>query len=128
MNVEKLLRYLIPIILMTIAVTGYTNKADSLSHNRLTTASNIEIMTYDFYSASESDFFVQPHQTTSPAFRPQNTAKRTNNAPKHTPEFVKLGKIINTAVINLNQKKSLTTHSSFIKPYHRMICLGKLII
>ena len=54
--------------------------------------------------------------------------KRTNPVSKNNLEFLKDGKIINANVLNLIHKNSLIKHCSFIKPIHRLIGLGKLVI
>jgi hypothetical protein len=126
--VKVLLRYLIPVILAAIALVGHNYSSDLSLMISSNDDCDTELASSYSTSLFESDVLVHPNLTSHQAFRLQTTNKRPSNTYKNSLEFVKLGKRINTGVINLIQKKSLTSHSSFIKPYHRMICLGKLII
>lgn len=117
------------VILFAIAFMGSGNKSDLKTVNNPTNDLNSELVaTYYDSSSLESEFCFHRQVVSFSAFRVQNLTKRTNSVGKNNLEFLKDGKIINANVLNLIHKKSLIKHSSFIKPFHRMICLGKLVI
>lgn len=126
--VEKLLRYLIPIMLLAVVIYGNLGKLDSFSDTNPTDSVTSEIGSCYSDAVSDSDRLIQSPMTSSHSFRLQTTTKRTNNTCKNNFEFVKLGRIADCNITNLLQKKSLIKYSSFIKPSHRMICLDKLLI
>lgn len=125
---EKLLKYLIPIILLAVVVCGNIGKLDSFSDTSPTIGVTSEVISCYSDAVYDSDCLVQSPITTSHSFRLQTTTKRTNNTCKNNFEFVKFGRIADCNITNLLQKKSITRYSSFIKPSHRMICLDKLLI
>lgn len=122
-------KYLIAIIFIAIAFVSCGKDLDLESKENPTETSTSELIS-PYLNSSNIDFDIcfqrQVYSTT--AFRVQSAAKRTSNANKNNLEFVKVGKIINTNILNLIHKKSLQQNISFIKPFHRMICLGKLVI
>ncbi|MEE1002044.1 MAG: hypothetical protein U0L37_08815 [Bacteroidales bacterium] len=126
--VEKLLRYLIPIVLFAVAVYGNFGKLDSLSDTSPTIGVTSEVLSCYSDAVCDSDYLLQSPITFSHSFRLQTTTKRTNNTCKNNFEFLKFGRIADCNITNLLQKKSITRYSLFIKPSHRMICLDKLLI
>ena len=126
--VEKLLRYLIPIVLFAVAVYGNSGKLDSFSDTTLTIGVASEVLSCYSDAVCDSDYLLQSPITFSHSFRLQTTTKRTNNTCKNNFEFLKFGRIADCNITNLLQKKSITRYSLFIKPSHRMICLDKLLI
>lgn len=122
-------KYLIAIIFIAIVFVSCGKDLDLESKENPTETSTSELIS-PYLNSSNIDFDIcfQRHFSSTTAFRVQSAAKRTNNANKNNLEFVKVGKIINTNILNLIHKKSLQQNISFIKPFHRMICLGKLVI
>lgn len=126
---KKLLRHLIPIILVAITFMGGTDESGSQATKN--PAGNAIAGTASYASDSwVSDVYLYLTQQTPGAnmFRVPGTSQRTKTAHKNPFEFIKAGKIIQTGICNFIHKESLTVHSSFIKPAHRLISLGKLII
>lgn len=123
------MRFLITIILLAIAFVSCSNESDLKTKENPTAnlISGLETASYDV-SCLDSDFYFHNRVISFTAFRVQNATQRTTNVCKNNVEFIKTGKIFNRNIINLIQKKSLIEHSSFIKPIHRMISLGKLVI
>lgn len=123
------MRCLITIILVAIAFVSCSNESDLKTINNPTAnlTTELESASYDV-SSLDSDFYFHSRVVSFTAFRLQNLTQRTTNFCKNNVEFIKTGKIFNTNIINLIQKKSYIKHSSFIKPTHRMIGLGKLVI
>lgn len=122
-------KYLIAIIFIAIAFVSCSKESDlETKENPISSATTELVSEYLSSSCSDSDIYFQRQVYSTTAFRVQSTEKRTSNANKNNLEFVKVGKIINTNILNLIHKESLYQHISFIKPFHRMICLGKLVI
>ena len=124
-----LIRNLIIVISVAIAFVSYSNESDLKTIDNPTESLNSELFSssYDF-SCSDSEFCFHSRVVSFSAFRLQNLVKRTNPVSKNNLEFLKDGKIINANVLNLIHKNSLIKHCSFIKPIHRLIGLGKLVI
>ena len=79
-------------------------------------------------SESDSNLFIPRQSSSANVLRLQSTVKRTNNACKNNIEFVKVGKLINADVKNFIQRESLLTCSMLVRPFLRLISMGKLII
>ena len=79
-------------------------------------------------SESDSNLFIPRQSSSANVLRLQSTLKRTNNACKNNIEFVKVGKLINADVKNFIQRESLLTCSMLVRPFLRLISMGKLII
>ncbi|MEE0889240.1 MAG: hypothetical protein U0L57_03405 [Bacteroidales bacterium] len=126
---KSLMRFLITIVLVAIAFIGCSNKSDLKMKENPTQDSILEFFSsYSSSFDSYSDLCIHSQAFSFPAFRVQNATQRTTNICKNNVEFIKTGKIFNRNIINLIQKKSLIEQFSFIRPFHRMICLGKLVI
>lgn len=123
------MRHLITIILAALAFAGCSKDSDlKTKENPMDNTPTELVSTYLSLSCLDSDIYFQRQISSTTALRVQNATKRTSNANKNNLEFVKVGKIINTNILNLIHKKSLHQNISFIRPFHRMICLGKLVI
>lgn len=126
---KSLMRFLITIVLVAIAFIGSSNKSDLRIQENPTQDSILEISSsYSPSFESCSELCIRSQVFSFPAFRVQNATQRTTNICKNNIEFIKTGKIFNRNIINFIQKKSLIERFSFIKPFHRMISLGKLVI
>ena len=79
-------------------------------------------------SESDSNLFIPRQSSSANVLRLHSTVKRTNSGCKNNVEFVKVGKLINADVKNFIQRESLLTCSMLVKPFLRLISMGKLII
>ena len=126
---KNLLRFIIPIIAI-FAITCGINKSESVVTENfftdgLTTpidASYTEPTTLDF------DLFFPRQVSSTNLLRIQNSTNRTNNANKNHFKYFNSIRVEYLGIKNFFNENSSIIHSSFIKPFHRMICLGKLVI
>ena len=129
MIVKRIAKYLTLLLLVVIATLSNANEAESMATNGqptevVTAFSTTSITpTTDSGNISSISHSVAPH-----TIQLTGTTKRTNNAHKHNFEFIATGKAINSSIENCIFKKSSTINTSFTKPEHRLIRLGKLII
>ena len=129
MIVKRIAKYLALLLAIVVTVIGYTNNSE-LS---VATAQSSEIL--PTHTASTIEAAVPNGQISSinevsapQTIQLQGTTKRPNNAHRSNFEFIAAGRAINTRIENYIFKKSSTINTSFTKPEHRLIRLGKLII
>lgn len=128
---SHILRYLIIILFSAVAfvcgaeTVDYTNANISADAQQQALPLSSEALDS---SASDLEFYLPTQILGANTFRPQPTAKRTGSTQKNNYEFVKCGKVINIANRHFCQSKPLNVLSSRIKPVHRLVCLGRLII
>ena len=128
--VKHLTRYTIPVILFVIAFISGASGLDlptKESCNKFTSPEQ-EVVYLDSSTPQSSLNLPRQFSGVTPIHMQVTITKRSSNAHRHNFEFVKSGKIINAGIRNLIQKESLNICSSFTKPVHKLICLGKLII
>ena len=129
MIVKKIAKYLTLLLLIVIATLSNANEAESATREMLLTEALTEFSTTSINAATDSGNIAATSYTVAPhTIQLTGTAKRTNNAHKHNFEFIAAGKAINACIENYIFKKSSTINTSFTKPEHRLIRLGKLII
>lgn len=125
---KKLLSFIIPIIIAVAFINGKEEVKSTIINDYtsdLTTENNTyldDCVVYDF------DIYL-PRQTSIPnVLRLQNQTKRTNISHNNHFKTIKAGKFDYSYLRHFSKRKSLIVHYSFIKPFHRLISLGKLII
>ncbi len=125
---KKLLSFIIPII---IAVTFINGKEEVKSTNLDDYATDLTTKncTYlDDCFVYDLDIYL-PRQTSTPSvLRLQNQTKRTNISHNNHFKTIKAGKFDDSYLRKIYQQKSHIVHFSFIKPFHKLISLGKLIV
>ena len=125
---KKLLSFIIPII---IAVTFINGKEEVKSTNLDDYATDLTTKncTYlDDCFVYDLDIYL-PRQTSTPSvLRLQNQTKRTNISHNNHFKTIKAGKFDDSCLRKIYQQKSHIVHFSFIKPFHKLISLGKLVI
>lgn len=124
-----ILRFLIPILFSAVAFGCAAEKVDYTYSENISQSlsSNLEVE-YLGSSVEECDCFLPIQTVGVNLFRPQPTAKRTSNTHKNQYEFVRYGKVINIAGKYFKRTHHFKILNAFIKPGHRLISLGKLII
>jgi hypothetical protein len=127
--VKRIAKYLTLLLAIVVTAIGYANDSKvtiaEVEHNDVA----IEFCESFIESPMQSGEISLSHQVTAPhTIQIQGTAKRTSNAHKNNFEFIAAGRAINTCIENHIFKKSTTINTSFTKPEHRLIRLGKLII
>lgn len=123
---KNLFRFLILII---IAVAFFNGNYNSDSLVTETTCDDLTSeLNYDYpdFSPLNLDLYIQIPSTNS--LRQSSNTKRLNSSQKHYLKLLKLYKSRDLVTPNLFLQKSSIVHSTFIKPFHRMISLGKLVI
>lgn len=127
---EKLLRYLISILIAVAFIRGIDKPGSVSVEDSVESLASDEIAYYTDFSTSEinTDLFLPRQASSTNVLRVQSTTKRTSNVHRNNFEFVNSGTQINLSAKHFVQKKSLISHTHFIKPAHRLISFGKLII
>lgn len=126
---NHILRYLIPILFSAVAFVCGAETVDYTDTNADYQQQALPLSSEALdSSASDLEFYLPTQILGANAFRPQPTAKRTSSTQKNNYEFVKYGKVISIANRHFCQSKPLNALSSRIKPVHRLVCLGRLII
>ena len=124
----KLLRYFIPIILLTavvFAVNAENNDCTAAECQPYALVAELDYHNWET-SLSHTDLHLPCQMSAANVFRLQSTGKRTGKAYKSVADFLKAGKAVRVAAF---VKKELPRkHYSFVKPFHRLISLGRLII
>lgn len=126
---KNLLRFIIPLIAI-IAIACGINRSESVviekyQADNLTTTIDAS---YTEISSIDIELFFPRQISSTNVLRLQNTGKRTNSTLKNNFSSYIYSQNENRRTKNLIKENSLTIHPLFIKPFHRMICLGKLII
>ncbi|MBE6318502.1 MAG: hypothetical protein E7081_05970 [Bacteroidales bacterium] len=126
---KNLLRFIIPIIAL-FAITCGINKSESvITEQEITDNLTIQIDTSYTEPATLNFDLLFPRQISSTnLLRIQNSTNRTNNANKKNFKYFNFIRVEYLGIKNIFNEKQLIIHSSFIKPFHRLICLGKLVI
>ena len=83
---------------------------------------------YSNSSHSDTDIDLPRQHTIATVLRIQSQGQRQFNAHKNNFDYQKSGKVYNVSIDNIIFKRFLILHLAFIKPDHRFISLGKLII
>lgn len=129
MVVKKIAKYLTLLLLVVIAALGYAYDRESSGAETLPAQASTELTTTFIDSSVHNGNIAVSHHTSTPhTIQLQGATKRSSNAHKNNFEFIAAGKAINTCIENHIFKKSSTINTSFTKPEHRLIRLGKLII
>lgn len=122
--VKSLLRYIIPVVLAVITLICGVGDADTyVSDNHPSETFATEIATCYIDVTPDANMYLSHQVPSSQVLR-----LKKNNSNKYFLGLVKACKIPSTGIGNFVQRKSLIIHSSFIKPAHKLICLGKLVI
>lgn len=128
LTVKKLLSFIIPIIIAIAFINGIEQVESTIIDDYtvdLTTENNAYL---DDCSVYDFDLYIPRQTSTTSVLRLQNHTKRTNISPNNHFKTIKAGKIEITGSKYISQQKSSIVHSSFTKPFHRLISLGKLVI
>ena len=127
--VKSLLKLIILFILVAVAYSSGASVSDSASRQTSVNgiASQTVISAFDLLENAH-DIYTPCRTIPANIFRPHGSGKRANSLQKSSSEFIRTTKVVNTDVGNFIQKNSLIVHSQFIRPAHRVISLGKLII
>ena len=123
---KNLFRFLILII---IAVAFFNGNYNSDSLVTETTCDDLTSeLNYDYpdFSPLNLDLYIQIPSTNS--LRQSSNTKRLNSSQKHYLKLLKLYKSRDLVTPNFILQKFSIVHATFIKPFHRMISLGKLVI
>ncbi len=125
---KKLLSFIIPIIIAVAFING-NEEVESTILDDYATDLTTENSTYlDDCFVCDFDIYL-PRQIPIPSvLRLQNHTKRTNISHNNHFKTIKAGKFDDSGLRKISQKKFLIVHYSFIKPFHRLISLGKLVI
>lgn len=127
--IKNLLRFITPIIILAIALTIGTNNSKSIVLEESIDNSMSQIdATYIKPTTIDFELFFPRQISSTNILRLQNTTKRINSTQKNNITHFNSSRIENLRIKNFTNEKSSIIHSSFIKPFHRLICLGKLII
>lgn len=124
---KNLYRYIILSLLFAVAFICNVSTPASDMGGVIDVESSV-VTCYVDSSESDSNLFIPRQSSSANVLRLQSTVKRTNNACKNNIEFVKVGKLINADVKNFIQRESLLTCSMLVRPFLRLISMGKLII
>lgn len=127
---RNFLKYIILIILATVALIGSANEFDSsiVESRTVTLSSEIDVHYQDSSKSYFDLYFPSQILGVNNVLRTPNTIKRTRNGYKNNFEFVKVGKVINTKIDNLVQEFSFNHYHRFVKSVSWLISLGKLVI
>lgn len=127
LKIKILFRFLIPIIIAIAFING-TEKVETTFSDDYT--SELTTIPTAYYSdLSESNFVLCHTPLQSPnLIRGQNTLTRKVYTHNNNFKHLKADKIENIGIKKSATRKSLFVHFSFIKPFHRLISLGKLVI
>ena len=124
---KNLYRYIILFFLFAVAFICNVNTPASDMGGVNDVESSV-VTCYVDSSESDSNLFIPRQSSSANVLRLQSTVKRTNSGCKNNVEFVKVGKLINADIKNFIQRESLLTCSMLVKPFLRLISMGKLII
>ena len=129
MVVKHIAKYITLLLAIVLTAVGYANDSKtSVVEIPQPEAATILCETFVESPMQGGEISIS-HQVSAPhTIELQGTAKRTNNAHKNNFEFIAAGRALNTRIENYIFKKSSTINTSFTKPEHRLIGLGKLII
>lgn len=127
--VNKLLTYLFLVILAGITFICGANVSDSTETKSLDSNVIIESASYISDSCvSDAHLYLSKQTSGTNVFRVPSKFQRTNTLHKNPFEFIKVSKLISTGIRNFIDKKTLIVYSTFIKPAHRLVSLGKFLI
>lgn len=130
MIVKRLAKYLTLLLAIVISVIGHTNNGEISVATAQSYSKILPTHTALTIEAAVPNGLISPlNEVSAPqTIQLQGTTKRPNNAHRSNFEFITAGRAINTHIGNYIFKKSSTITTSFTKPEHRLIRLGKLII
>ena len=125
---KKLLKYLLPLI----AITVFCNCADrSASVVPEDQAADL-LIGYDMrdsgISATDAEICLPRQVSFGNTSRLQSAPRRTTGTHRNNVEFARSGKIVNADLRYFIQRKSIIIHSPLVEPAHKLLYLGKLII
>lgn len=127
LKIKYLFRFIIPIIIAIAFING-NEKVESTFSMDYTIEPTAKPTAY-YSDFSESNFVLCHTPLQSPnLIRGQNTLTRKTYTHNTNFKHLKADKLENIGLKKFIKRKSLFVHSSFIKPFHRLISLGKLII
>ena len=127
--VKRIAKYLTLLLAIVVTAIGYANDGENTVAERLPAEASAEFSTTFIDSTTHnSDISLSPQISSPSVLHLHGAAKRTSNAHKNNFEFIAAGKAINVCIENHIFKKSSTINTSFTKPEHKLIRLGKLII
>lgn len=127
--VKRIAKYLTLLLAIVVTAIGYANDGENTVAERLPAEASAEFSTTFIDSTTHNSDISLSRQISLPSvLHLQGAAKRTSNAHKNNFEFIAAGKAINVCIENHIFKKSSTINTSFTKPEHKLIRLGKLII
>lgn len=127
--VKRIAKYLTLLLAIVVTAIGYANDGENTVAERLPAEASAEFSTTFIDSTTHISDISLSHQISSPSvLHLQGAARRTSNAHKNNFEYIASGKAINVCIENHIFKKSSTINTSFTKPEHKLIRLGKLII
>lgn len=127
--VKRIAKYLTLLLAIVVTAIGYANDGENTVAERLPAEASAEFLTTFIDSTTHNSDISLSRQISSPSvLHLQGAAKRTSNAHKNNFEYIASGKAINVCIENHIFKKSSTINTSFTKPEHKLIRLGKLII
>lgn len=127
---EKLLRYFIPILLLAaVTFAGNAENSDSVATEWQTHILTSELDSHYWETLeTQSDLHFPCQASSVNIFRLQSTAKRTGRTCKYKSSFG-IQKAGNTLCVgNISKKHFFSIQYAFVKPSHRLISLGRLII
>gem|GEM_PF-1336959 len=121
--VKSLLRYIALVVLAAVTLTCGIEDTHPCSSSNPHESLSTEISTCYIDVTHDANLCLS-HQV--PSSQVLRLKKNTSN--KHFFGFVKVSKKPNTNFGNFIQRESLIIHAPFIKPAHKLIRLGKLVI
>lgn len=129
MVVKHIAKYITLLLAIVLTAVGYANDSKtSVVEIPQPEAATILCETF-VESPMQGGEISTSHQVSAPhTIELQGTTKRPNNAHRSNFEFIAAGRALNTRIANHIFKKSSSINTSFTKPEHRLIRLGKLII
>lgn len=125
---KKLLKYLIPVIVVAAFWNSTDNSTPYASEAVLADISTIECTNYSSFSKSQSEPCIPRQISLNNAHRVQSAARRATSIQRHSLEFTKAGKIINVGLRHAIKNNCSITYSSLTEPAQRLLYLGRLII
>lgn len=126
---KRLLKYLLPIIVVTAFWNGADNAVSNASEPVIVDISTIECTDHSSnFSKSESKPCLPRQLSFTSPLRAQNAARRTAGIQRLRIEFTKSDKVINPGLRQIILRNSTIIHSTLIEPVQRLLYLGKLVI
>lgn len=131
-KVKNGLRFLLPVLFIAIALVcdvweyaPVLRTTETITDDSCDNSQSIESL-----ESFPVESYLQLPRTLSGVNAPrlQSAVKRTGNTFRNNIEFLKAGKIVYAGFESFIHKESLNLGYSFVKPCHRLIWLGKLII